>query len=134
MAALQRTLGLPALVFLGVGVIVGAGIYSVIGAAAGAAGGLLWLAFAVAAVPAALAALNYAELVALLPKIGGEYAFLREAFPRHRWVSSGPASSWRSPTRRRAPRSRSRSPAPSSASWPFRPASPRRRSSCSARR
>jgi basic amino acid/polyamine antiporter, APA family len=89
MAALKRTLGLPSLVFLGVGVIVGAGIYSVIGAAAGAAGGLLWLSFAVAAVPAALAALNYAELVALLPKIGGEYAFLREAFPRHRWVSIG---------------------------------------------
>jgi APA family basic amino acid/polyamine antiporter len=89
MAALQRTLGLPALVFLGVGVIVGAGIYSVIGAAAGAAGGLLWASFALAAVPAGLAALHYAELVAMFPKIGGEYVFLREAFPRHRWVSTG---------------------------------------------
>jgi amino acid transporter len=89
MAQLQRTLGLPALVFVGVGVIVGAGIYSVIGAAAGAAGGLLWASFAIAAVPAFLAALNYAELVALLPKIGGEYAFLREAFPRRRWLAVG---------------------------------------------
>ncbi len=86
---LKRTLGRPALLFFGVGVIVGAGIYSVIGAAAGEAGGGLWLAFVLAAIPAGLTALNYAELVAMMPRVGAEYTFLREAFPRRAWVSFG---------------------------------------------
>lgn len=86
MHELKRTLGLPALVFFGVGVIVGAGIYSVIGAAAGEAGELLWLSFVLAAIPAGLTALNYAELVAMLPRVGAEYTFLREAFPRLAWL------------------------------------------------
>jgi len=38
MSQLKRTLGLTALTFSGVGLIIGAGIYSVIGAAAGRAG------------------------------------------------------------------------------------------------
>lgn len=87
MTDLKRTLGLPSLLFYGVGVIVGAGIYSIVGAAAGEAGRLLWLAFIFAAIPAALAALNYAELIAMFPRVGGEYVFLRRAAPGRRWVS-----------------------------------------------
>ena len=89
MRELKRTLGLPALLFFGVGVIVGAGIYSVIGAAAGEAGDGLWLSFLLAAIPAGLTALNYAELVAMMPRVGAEYAFLREAFPRRAWLPFG---------------------------------------------
>jgi APA family basic amino acid/polyamine antiporter len=86
---LKQTLGLPSLLFFGVGVIIGGGIYSVIGAVAGAAGPLVWLSFALAAVPAALTALHYAELVAMFPRVGAEYTFLREAFPRRPWLPFG---------------------------------------------
>jgi APA family basic amino acid/polyamine antiporter len=89
MAELKRALGFASLLFVGVGVIVGAGIYSVIGAAAGQAGHALWLSFLLAAVPAGLTALNYAELVAMFPRVGAEYTFTREAFPERRWVSFG---------------------------------------------
>jgi amino acid transporter len=86
---LNPTLGLPSLLFFGVGVIIGGGIYSVIGAVAGQAGTLVWLSFALAAVPAALTALHYAELVAMFPRVGAEYTFLREAFPRRPWLPFG---------------------------------------------
>ena len=42
---LRRTLGPFALTFNGLGIILGAGIYSVIGVAAGRAGDALWIAF-----------------------------------------------------------------------------------------
>lgn len=87
MSGLKRTLGLPALTYYGVGVIVGAGIYSVIGAAAGEVGEGLWQAFVLAAVIATLSALAYAELIAAIPRVGGEYAFLRRTFRDRRWVS-----------------------------------------------
>jgi amino acid transporter len=82
MTSLRRVLGLPALLFYGVGVIIGAGIYSVIGAAAGVAGDDLWIAFALAAGAAALAGLSYAELATMMPEAGAEYTYLRTALPR----------------------------------------------------
>lgn len=88
MAELAKVLGLPSLTFYGTGLILGAGIYSIIGAAAGEAGRGLWLAFALAAGVAALSALSYAELVSMFPKAGAEYNFVREAFPRPR-VAAG---------------------------------------------
>lgn len=87
MSGLRRTLNLPQLVFYGIGTIVGAGIYSVIGAAAGRAGNGLLFAFALASVAALLTVLSYAELGAMYPRAGAEYQFLRHAFPRHRWPS-----------------------------------------------
>jgi APA family basic amino acid/polyamine antiporter len=88
MAALKRTLGVVSLIFYGVGIIVGAGIYSVIGAAAGKARESLWLAFLLAGVPAALAALSYAELSSMFRVAGGEFTYLRHAFPRRLWLGS----------------------------------------------
>lgn len=85
--ALKRTLNLPQLVFYGIGTIVGAGIYSIIGAAAGLAGGAFWLSFALASVVALLTALSYAELSAMFPRAGAEYRFLSEAFPDRQWPS-----------------------------------------------
>jgi APA family basic amino acid/polyamine antiporter len=82
MTSLRRVLGLPALLFYGVGVIIGAGIYSVIGAAAGVAGDELWISFALAAGAAALAGLSYAELATMMPEAGAEYTYLRTALPR----------------------------------------------------
>jgi basic amino acid/polyamine antiporter, APA family len=80
-ATLKRSLNLTQLVFYGVGTIVGAGIYTVIGSAAGIAGNALWVSLALAAVAAFVTALSYAELVAMYPRAGGEYQFLKHAFP-----------------------------------------------------
>jgi APA family basic amino acid/polyamine antiporter len=81
---LQRTLNLPQLIFYGVGTIVGAGIYSVIGAAAGQAGAHLWVSFLLAGTAAFLTVLSYAELASVLPKAGGEYQYVRFAFGKLR--------------------------------------------------
>jgi APA family basic amino acid/polyamine antiporter len=86
-AKLRRTLGLSHLVFYGVSSMVGAGIYSVIGAAAGEAGTHLWLSFVLAAVAAFIAVFSYAELSALFPNAGAEYQYLREAFPGQRFLA-----------------------------------------------
>jgi APA family basic amino acid/polyamine antiporter len=83
---LKRTLGAPALTLYGLGTILGAGIYSVLGAAAGVSGAGLWLSFLVSAAIATLTALSYAELSTALPRAGAEYVYLREAVPRHRVV------------------------------------------------
>jgi amino acid transporter len=84
---LNRTLGLPALLFYGVGVIVGAGIYSILGAAAGVAQRGVWLSLLLSSVPAGLAGLCYAELCTRFPRAGGAYVFVREALPRQRWAA-----------------------------------------------
>lgn len=77
---LRRTLGLWALVAYGVGDILGAGIYALVGKIAGIAGTASWLAFAVALVVAALTALSYAELGSRYPRSGGESYFCQRAF------------------------------------------------------
>lgn len=79
---LKRSLSLPQLIFYGVGSMIGAGIYSVIGAAAGEAGQFLWISFALAAVAAFLTVLSYAELISAFPKTGAEYQFVKAAFPK----------------------------------------------------
>lgn len=79
---LRRSLSLTQLVFYGVGTIVGAGIYSVLGAAAGIAGTGVWVSLVLAGVAALLTGLSYAELVARYPRAGAEYHFLKAAFPR----------------------------------------------------
>jgi amino acid transporter len=87
MAKLSRTLGVASLTFYGVGMIVGAGVYSIVGAAAGEAGDALWVSFALGAVVALLTGLSYAELAPMFPTAGAEYVYLRHAFPRARVVS-----------------------------------------------
>lgn len=82
--ALRRSLGLAALLFYGVGTIVGAGIYTVLGAAAESAGAATWVALGLASIAAFLTALSYAELVAAFPRAGAEYQYLKQAFPRWR--------------------------------------------------
>ncbi len=73
MTELRRTLGLPALTLYGLGTILGAGIYSVVGAAAGRAGPALWLSFLLSTLVAGLTALSYAELATAYPRAGAEY-------------------------------------------------------------
>ena len=81
-SGLKRTLGLPGLLFYAVGLIVGAGVYSVIGAAAKEAGDALWQSLALGALTALLTGLAYAELATAFPRAGAESVYLAEAFPR----------------------------------------------------
>lgn len=80
MAELKRTLSLGATIFFGVGSILGAGIYTIIGKVAGLSGNMLWLSFSIASVTALLTAFSYAELSSAFPKSGGEYVYTKRAF------------------------------------------------------
>lgn len=80
MPDLKRTLGLWECIFFGVGSILGAGIYTLIGKVAGWAGNMTWLAFALAWLAAMFTAFSYAELCAAFPRAGGEFVFGRKAF------------------------------------------------------
>jgi APA family basic amino acid/polyamine antiporter len=80
MAELKRTLGVGQCIFFGVGSILGAGIYTIVGKVAGWAGNLLWLSFLLASVTALFTAFSYAELSAAFPKAGGEYEYATKAF------------------------------------------------------
>jgi basic amino acid/polyamine antiporter, APA family len=84
-ASLRRVLGLTEVTAGGVGIIIGAGIYVLLGAAAAQAGPLVWLAFLLAALLALLTGLGYAELSSMFPSAAGEYEYTRQALPE--WVA-----------------------------------------------
>lgn len=77
---LKRTLGIWDILMFGVGGIVGAGIYAIVGEAAGLAGNLLWLSFGFAAFVALLTGLAYAEFVSQFPDAGGSFEFVKRGF------------------------------------------------------
>ena len=72
---LKPTLGWPHLVALGVGAIVGTGIYTLTGVGAGMAGPGVLLSFAIAGAVCAAAALCYAEMATLMPRAGSAYTY-----------------------------------------------------------
>ena len=72
---LRPTLSWPHLVALGVGAIVGTGIYTLTGVGADRAGPAVILAFAIAGAVCACAALAYAELATLIPTAGSAYTY-----------------------------------------------------------
>lgn len=65
----------------GVGIIIGAGIYVLVGTATAEAGAGVWLAFAIAAALSFLTALSYIELSSMYSGSAGEYEYARQAFP-----------------------------------------------------
>lgn len=75
---LRRTLGVGDAVVIGLGSMVGAGIFAALGPAARAAGSGLLLGLAVAAVVAYCNAMSSARLAALYPASGGTYVYGRE--------------------------------------------------------
>lgn len=83
---LKRELGLFAAVACGVGIILGAGIYALIGPAAGLAGNALWASFLIAAVIAAFTGLSYAEMVSIFSSDAAEYVYVEEAFGKKAWA------------------------------------------------
>ena len=76
--SLRRELGLVEVAIYGVGLILGAGIYAILGEAAGAAGESLPIAFLLAAVISLFTGLSYAELSSRFPKGEGDYVYVRE--------------------------------------------------------
>lgn len=79
---LRPQIGLVAFTVNVLGTLVGAGVFVLLGTAAQLAGSAVWLAFLLAALVAAAAALNYAELVSMYPRAGVEYEFVGHAFGR----------------------------------------------------
>lgn len=79
-AHLKRSLNLPLLILYGLGTTIGAGIYVLVGAAAGRAGLYAPLAFLLAAIGLAPTAAAYAEFVSRYPVSAGEAAYVRAGF------------------------------------------------------
>jgi amino acid transporter len=73
-------IGLVAAVSIGIGGMVGAGIFSILGVVAHAAGNAMWLAFAIGGVVALLSTYSYAKLGATFPSAGGATHFLVKSF------------------------------------------------------
>lgn len=84
---LRRTLGLPLVTLYGLGNILGAGIYVLVGKVAGFAGSSTTLAFIIAMVTAAVTALSYMELAGRYPVSASVSVYLHQAFGK-RWLST----------------------------------------------
>jgi basic amino acid/polyamine antiporter, APA family len=82
---LRRVLGPVEVTASGVGIIIGAGIYVLLGAATAEAGSAVWISFGLAAGLCALTGLSYVELASMFPNAGAEYDFTRRAFAE-RWA------------------------------------------------
>jgi amino acid transporter len=79
---LQRVLGLWALTAYGVGDILGAGIYALVGQVAARAGDFTFASFLLAVAIASLTALSFAELAGRFPRSAGEAFYVHRAFGR----------------------------------------------------
>ena len=77
---LKRAVTGPLLFLFILGDVLGAGVYALVGEMAGEAGGLVWLAFAIALVMALLTAFSYAELVTKYPHAGGSAVYAEKAY------------------------------------------------------
>ena len=77
---LNRTMGLVAATAIGVGTMVGAGIFVFPGIAGGYAGPAAMVSFAIGGIIALLVALCTAELATALPESGGGYYFISRSF------------------------------------------------------
>lgn len=76
---LSRDMSLFDVTFIGVGAMIGAGVFALTGFAAGIAGPGLTIAFILNGFVALFTAVSYAELGAAFPETGGEYLWVEEA-------------------------------------------------------
>src|SRR5215471_5474021 len=73
-------IGMAAAVSIGIGGMVGAGIFSILGVVAQAASNAMWIAFAIGGVIALLSTYSYAKLGATFPSAGGAVHFLVKSY------------------------------------------------------
>lgn len=78
---LSRTLSLFDITMIGVGAMIGAGVFVLTGIAAGEAGPALILSFALNGIITIFTAMVYAELGSAIPEAGGGYLWVREGLP-----------------------------------------------------
>lgn len=78
--SLHRTLGALQLTMLGIGAIIGTGIFVLTAEAANKAGPAMMISFIIAAVVCALAALCYSELASMVPVSGSAYTYSYATF------------------------------------------------------
>jgi len=83
---LKRSVTLPMVILYGLGTIIGAGIFVLVGKVAGIAGIYTPFSFLLAAIIAGLTALSYAELSSRFPRSAGEAIYIEETF-HLRWFS-----------------------------------------------
>ncbi|MEM7814100.1 MAG: amino acid permease [Candidatus Aenigmatarchaeota archaeon] len=83
---LKRELGLLETTFYGIGVIIGAGIFALIGEVAGLAGNSAWISFLIGAFVAIFTGLTYAELSAMYPKAGAVFVYVKKAYGSDFWA------------------------------------------------
>lgn len=76
----EDAIGLPGAFSIGIGGIVGGGIFATLGLAVSDARGSAWLSFLVAGVVALLTAYSYSKLSIAFPSTGGTVAFLNRGF------------------------------------------------------
>lgn len=79
--SLARRLTLTALIIYGIGDILGAGIYALVGKVIEISGDQAWLTFLLSAALAVITGLSYAELASRFPVAAGAAAFVKRAFP-----------------------------------------------------
>lgn len=77
---LIRRISLISLIFYGIGDILGAGIYGLVGKAAGIMGNGIWLAFLISAMAAIFTGLTYASLGSRYPRAAGIAYILKKSF------------------------------------------------------
>ena len=85
---LKRSLNLPLLTLYGLGTILGAGVYVLVGKVAGIAGLYTPIAFLISSIVAVFTGLSYAALSARYPRSAGEVVYINQAF------SSATLSTW----------------------------------------
>jgi len=80
MAELRRTIGFWGAAGIGIGAIIGTGIFVLIGVASGIAGPAVILSFVIAGFIALLTGLSTAELSSFIHESGGSYIYTTKAF------------------------------------------------------
>ena len=80
--SLRRALGLPLITLYGIGTILGAGIYVLIGKVVAASGYYAPISFLLASLIVAFSAFSYAELASRFPRSAGEAVYVQQAFGR----------------------------------------------------
>jgi len=86
---LSREMGLMDATLIGVGAMIGAGIFVLIGIAAGVAGPALIITFSLNGIVALLTAFSYAELGSCYHDAGGGYLWVKEGLPKWNGFISG---------------------------------------------